>query len=124
MAALAVVMMGGGPRTFPGGITKWEWAKQQRKRRQLMERAQRQRLKDVAEERRRQKELRLALELESRSLEEIPHHFIAPNGQPTARSFPSDAIYSTQSYSRCKLEPHPILDVDPSFIQELIQDET
>lgn len=32
-----VVRMGGGPRTFPGGVSKWEWKRmQQKKAKQLL----------------------------------------------------------------------------------------
>ena len=45
--------MGGGPRTFPGGVSKWQWKNAQRKKEKLAEKARLAREKQLFDERRR-----------------------------------------------------------------------
>eukprot|EP00250_Pteridium_aquilinum_P003231 c13546_g1_i1 orf=90-899(-) len=48
-----VHFMGGGPRTFPGGVTKWQWKRMQLKKTRQMEKARLMREKNIYEARRR-----------------------------------------------------------------------
>lgn len=45
--------MGGGPRTFPGGVSKWQWKNAQRKKEKQAEKARLAREKQLFDERRR-----------------------------------------------------------------------
>ncbi|KAG0564623.1 hypothetical protein M758_8G120800 [Ceratodon purpureus] len=45
--------MGGGPRTFPGGVSKWQWKNAQRKKEKMAEKARLAREKQLFDERRR-----------------------------------------------------------------------
>jgi hypothetical protein len=49
-----VRMMGGGPRTFPGGVTKWQWKRMQEKKAKQEEKARLAREKQLYNERRRE----------------------------------------------------------------------
>lgn len=46
-------MMGGGPRTFPGGVSKWQWKRMQEKKQQQIEKARLLRDRQLYEARRR-----------------------------------------------------------------------
>ncbi|KAL2612799.1 hypothetical protein R1flu_024491 [Riccia fluitans] len=47
-------MMGGGPRTFPGGVSKWQWKRMQEKKERQIEKARLLRERQAYEERKRQ----------------------------------------------------------------------
>ncbi|KAL3680283.1 hypothetical protein R1sor_023239 [Riccia sorocarpa] len=51
---LGVRMMGGGPRTFPGGVSKWQWKRMQEKKERQIEKARLLRERQAFEERKRQ----------------------------------------------------------------------
>lgn len=52
-ASAPVHFMGGGPRTYPGGVTKWQWKRMQLKKSRQMEKARLMRERHVYEARRR-----------------------------------------------------------------------
>ncbi|OAE29575.1 hypothetical protein AXG93_702s1290 [Marchantia polymorpha subsp. ruderalis] len=53
-SAGGVRMMGGGPRTFPGGVSKWQWKRMQEKKERQIEKARLLRERQAFEERKRQ----------------------------------------------------------------------
>ncbi|KAJ7557938.1 hypothetical protein O6H91_04G016700 [Diphasiastrum complanatum] len=50
---ISIRMMGGGPRTFPGGVTKWQWKRMQEKKQKIREKAWLAREKLIYDRRRR-----------------------------------------------------------------------
>lgn len=67
--------MGGGPRTFPGGVSKWQWKNAQRKKEKQAEKARLAREKQLFDERRRTEAMAAA------PLTEKPWEPPSPNSQ-------------------------------------------
>ncbi|XP_057971478.1 uncharacterized protein LOC131160136 [Malania oleifera] len=58
------IRMGGGPRTYPGGVSKWQWKRMQRKKAKLLLKARLSRERQIYEMRKRAELRAAALELE------------------------------------------------------------
>eukprot|EP00249_Psilotum_nudum_P007708 c20764_g2_i1 orf=351-1085(-) len=123
-------MMGGGPRTYPGGVTKWQWKRMQQQKARQIEKARLQRERHIYEMRRRA-EIIAATSVPERPWERLsrfrsanqmmadeqvdaedlwiendgPQTFLRPDGEPSVRFFPSNAVYSTKMYRKVKSSP-------------------
>ncbi|CAM6120446.1 unnamed protein product [Calypogeia fissa] len=71
-------MMGGGPRTFPGGVSKWQWKRMQEKKERQIEKARLLRERQAYEERRRQELLAASPRMEKPWDERILKNPLAP----------------------------------------------
>ncbi|KAI5065558.1 hypothetical protein GOP47_0020253 [Adiantum capillus-veneris] len=84
--AAPVHHMGGGPRTFPGGVTKWQWRRMQLKKSRQIEKARLLREKHIYEARRRAELLAVSpsLEMPWQKMSRIrPPNYISSDEQVT-----------------------------------------
>ncbi|MCO5602432.1 hypothetical protein L7F22_056564 [Adiantum nelumboides] len=84
--AAPVHHMGGGPRTYPGGVTKWQWRRMQLKKSRQIEKARLLREKHIYEARRRSELLAAspALEMPWQKMSRIrPPNFVTADEQVT-----------------------------------------
>ncbi|KAG6547110.1 hypothetical protein Mapa_011361 [Marchantia paleacea] len=73
-----VRMMGGGPRTFPGGVSKWQWKRMQEKKERQIEKARLLRERQAFEERKRQELLASSPRVEKPWETSPPRNPLAP----------------------------------------------
>lgn len=81
-----VHFMGGGPRTYPGGVTKWQWKRMQLKKTRQMEKARLMREKHVYEARRRAELMAASpvLEMPWQKMSRVrPPNYVSANDQIT-----------------------------------------
>ncbi|KAH9627100.1 hypothetical protein KSS87_005552 [Heliosperma pusillum] len=114
-----LIRMGGGPRTFPGGVSKWQWKRMQSKKAKQLLKARLARERHIYEMRKRA-ELKAAVSELERPWELVladrfqkpggfdmwtendgPQIFVTPDeGLPTARFFPKGVVHSIRPYER------------------------
>ncbi|KAF2288612.1 hypothetical protein GH714_009170 [Hevea brasiliensis] len=102
--------MGGGPRTYPGGVSKWQWKRMQAKKAKQLLKARLCRERQIYEMRKRA-ELKAAVSELERPWEKPggfdmwserdgPQLFETPDGIPSARFFPKGVVHSVRPYGK------------------------